>query len=599
MSALEPGRAAGVRADVTGTTIPAVCRSELELGEILLRTTRLQPEQLDRARAQQRESHERLIDVIVEEGFLNGDEVLAGVAAQLHLEVRQSLSPDEVDEHLIQRVPISFAKQHRILPLAFDEQRQILHVVSADPLETAPLDDLRILFGGVDVELSLASERLILSVINESYDRGGASTDLLAEAATDDLDALADEALHEPQDLLDAKDDAPIIRLVNSMLQHAVKERASDIHIEPFEKEIRIRFRIDDVLYEPMRPLPRSLQASIASRIKIMGNLDIAEKRLPQDGRIRLKIAGRDYDVRLSTVPVSHGERLVLRLLPDAQTKLDLEKIGFNETQRRALDRIIRRPNGIFLVTGPTGSGKTTTLHSCIAEINQTDKNIITIEEPVEITQEGIGQIEVNPKINLTFATGLRAILRQDPNVVLVGEIRDKETADIAIQASLTGHLVLSTLHTNDAAAAITRLVDMGVEPFLVGSSLVAVLAQRLVRVLCPRCREGYVASDGELREMGVRPPGQPVTLFRATGCPACAQTGYRGRIGIFELMIVDDEIRALVSKNVDSKTIKKQAVSKGMGTLRGDGARKVLRGITSVAELVRATEEEGSIEQI
>ena len=581
---------------------PAVAtnrHSDLELGDILLRTTRLDPEQLERARARQRESHERLGDVLVEEGLLNPDEVLAGLAEQLRLEVRPSISVEDVDETLIQRVPIGFAKQHRLLPLSFDEERQIVHIVAADALETAPIDDLRILFGGADVELSLAAERVIVSAINQAYDRGGASTDQLAEAAEDDLDALADEASHEPQDLLEATDDAPIIRLVNSLLQHAVKERASDIHIEPFEKEIRVRFRIDDVLYEPMRPLPRRLQASIASRIKIMGNLDIAEKRLPQDGRIRLKIAGRDYDVRLSTLPVAFGERLVMRLLPDTQALLDLEKIGFNETQRRALDRIIHRPNGIFLVTGPTGSGKTTTLHACLAEINNTDKNIITIEEPVEITQEGIGQIEVNPKVNLTFATGLRAILRQDPNVVLVGEIRDKETADIAIQASLTGHLVLSTLHTNDAASALTRLVDQGVEPFLVGSSLVAVLAQRLVRVLCVSCREGYTASDEELREMNVRPPGRPVTLYRAIGCSECANTGYQGRIGIFELMIVDDEIRALLTTNADSKTIKRQAVTKGMGTLRADGARKVLRGVTSISELLRATEEEGSIEQI
>ncbi|MDG2051440.1 MAG: type II secretion system ATPase GspE [Myxococcota bacterium] len=574
-------------------------RGDLELGEILLRTTRLSADQLELARSRQQESHQRLGEMLIEDGLISPDDLLRAIGEQLRLDVLQSLSPEEVDDLLIQRVPIGFAKQHRILPLSLDEELQILRIVAADPLETAPIDDLRILFGGADVELSLAPERLIVSAINQAYDRGGASTDLLAEAAEDDLDALADEALHEPQDLLEATDDAPIIRLVNSLLQHAVKERASDIHIEPFEKEIRVRFRIDDVLYEPMRPLPRRLQASIASRIKIMGNLDIAEKRLPQDGRIRLKIAGRDYDVRLSTLPVAFGERLVMRLLPDTQALLDLEKIGFNASQRKALGRIINRPNGIFLVTGPTGSGKTTTLHACLHEINDTSKNIITIEEPVEITQEGIGQIEVNPKVQLTFATGLRAILRQDPNVVLVGEIRDKETADIAIQASLTGHLVLSTLHTNDAASALTRLVDMGVEPFLVGSSLVAVLAQRLVRVLCSHCREGYSAAPEEVEELGLQPSGQPITLQRAVGCAECANTGYQGRLGIFELMVIDDEIRVLLSSNTDSKTIKRQAVSKGMVTLRGDGTRKVLEGVTSLAELLRATEEEGSIDQI
>jgi general secretion pathway protein E len=582
----------------TATTQGAEADRSLDLGAILLRESRLTPEQLERARARQAESHERLADVLVEQGFLNADEVLQGIGRQQGLPVVANIDPAEVDESLLTSVPINFVKQHRVLPLGWVSEG-VLRVAVADPLDLAPIDDLHLLFDGAEIELVLARAQVILNAINLVYDRSVTSTDQLAEEANDDLDALATEISHEPQDLLDSTEDAPIIRLVNSLLQHAVKERASDIHIEPFEHEIRVRFRIDDVLYEPMKPLPRSLQASIASRIKIMGNLDIAEKRLPQDGRIRLKIAGRDYDVRLSTVPIAHGERLVLRLLPDTQELLDLEKIGFNPIQLAALDRIVRRPNGIFLVTGPTGSGKTTTLHAALAKINGPDKNIITIEDPVEITQEGVGQIEVNPKIHLSFATGLRAILRQDPNVVLVGEIRDVETAEIAIQASLTGHLVLSTLHTNDAASALTRLVDMGVEPFLVGSSLVAVLAQRLVRILCLQCREAYTATDEELKEIGIKPPDRPVTLYRAVGCPACSHTGYHGRLGIFELMNVDDDIRGLISQNVDSKTIKTMAMRKGMGTLRADGARKVLAGITSVAEVIRATEEEESAGQV
>ena len=571
----------------------------LELGEILLRTTRLEPQELERARLRQVDSHQRLSDILVEEGMLNADEVLAALARQLDLPLRAELSLEDIDDEYALRIPIGYAKQHRLLPIGGNRDLGIVNVVASDPLAMSPLDDLRILFDGAEIQLELASDRLILAAINSVFDRGVTATDQLAEEATDDLDELAMEISGEPRDLLDATDDAPIIRLVNSMLHHAVKERASDIHIEPFEKEIRVRFRIDDVLYEPMKPLPRSLQASIASRIKIMGSLDIAEKRLPQDGRIRLKIAGRDYDVRLSTIPVQYGERLVLRLLPDSQELVDLEKVGFSKSQLEVLARIMKRPNGIFLVTGPTGSGKTTTLHAAIASINNTDINIITIEDPVEIQQPGVGQIEVNPKINLTFARGLRSILRQDPNVVLVGEIRDKETADIAIQASLTGHLVLSTLHTNDAPSAITRLVDMGIEPFLVGSSLVAVLAQRLVRVLCLHCRESYTAPDNELRELGVRPGQGAITLYRAVGCAACNQTGYHGRVGIFEIMLVDDEIRGMVSTNVDSKTIKKAAVAKGMGTLRQDGARKALRGISSVAEVMRATEEEETIVQI
>ena len=570
----------------------------LELGDIFVRETRLTQEQLDLARTRQAETRERLPDILVEEGFLNADEVLQALSFQQGLEVVSSIDPDSVDESLLAQVPITFAKQHKVLPLSWASE-DVLRVAVADPLEVAPLDDLHLLFDGAELELVLAREPIILNAINLAYDRGVTSTDQLAEAAEDDLDALATSISSEPTDLLESTDDAPIIRLVNSLLQHAVKERASDIHVEPFEHEVRVRFRIDDVLYEPMKPLPRALQAAIASRIKIMGNLDIAEKRLPQDGRIRLKIAGRDYDVRLSTVPVAYGERLVMRLLPDTQELLDLAKIGFNPVQLAALDRIIRRPNGIFLVTGPTGSGKTTTLHAALAKINGPEKNIITIEDPVEITQEGVGQIEVNPKIDLSFATGLRAILRQDPNVVLVGEIRDKETADIAIQASLTGHFVLSTLHTNDAASALTRLVDMGVEPFLVGSSLVAVLAQRLVRILCEQCKEGYTTNDEELREIGVKPPGRPVTLYKAVGCENCSHTGYRGRMGIFEMMAIDDEIRALLSQNVDSKTIKAEATRKGMGTLRADGARKVLAGVTSVSEVIRATEEEGTAGQV
>ena len=452
----------------------------LDLDEILLRATRLTPEQLHEIRQEPIDSHQHLAELLVERGVLESHEVLESLGEFLGLNLLHDLSPGDIDTEVATQIPITFAKQNFLLPIAYTEGHQ-LRVATARPLATGPLDDLRLFFDGTEIEIELASEEHILNAINRVYDQGHDTAGELAVAAEDDLDALATEISNEPQDLLDATDDAPIIRLVNSLLQHAVKERASDIHIEPFEREIRVRFRIDDVLYEPMKPLPRTLQASIASRIKIMGGLDIAEKRLPQDGRIRLKIAGRDYDVRLSTIPVGYGERLVLRLLPDSQELLDLSKIGFNGVQLESLERLIRRPNGIVLVTGPTGSGKTTTLHAALASINRPELNIITVEDPVEIQQPGISQIEANPKIGLTFANGLRSILRQDPNIVLIGEIRDLETAEIAIQASLTGHLVLSTIHTNDAASSITRLVDMGVEPFLVGSSLVAALAQRLV----------------------------------------------------------------------------------------------------------------------
>ncbi|MCH8132408.1 MAG: type II secretion system protein GspE [Deltaproteobacteria bacterium] len=570
----------------------------LDLGSILLETSSLTEEQLANAREIQLESGRRLADVLIGEGWVNSDEVLEAMGEQFDLPIRTSIRTDGIDDELIEKIPISFCKNNVMLPLQREADGAV-RVAVANPLDTEPLDDLRLLFQGAEVKVELATQRAILGAINEVYDRGPGSTDALAEDAAEDLDHLAQEISHEPQDLLEAANDAPIIKLVNSLLQHAVKERASDVHIEPFESEIRVRFRIDDLLYEPMKPLPRSLHASIVSRIKIMGGLNIAEKRLPQDGRIRLKIAGRDYDVRLSTIPITYGERVVMRLLPRTQDLQNLKRIGFNDELLGVLEKLITRPNGILLVTGPTGSGKTTTLYAALAQINTTDKNIITIEDPVEIQLPGVGQIEVKPNIGLTFATGLRSVLRQDPNVILVGEIRDLETAEIAIQASLTGHLVFSTLHTNDAASAITRLVDMGVEPFLIASSLVAVLAQRLVRVLCKDCRESYPAGREELLEIGVKPPDRPVQIYRPGSCASCNYTGYHGRVGIFELMLVDDDIRAMVSQNIDSKSIKRKAQQKGMHTLRADGARKVLQGVTSVAEVLRATEEEGVVAQV
>ena len=570
----------------------------LDLGSILLETSSLTEEQLANAREIQLESGRRLADVLIGEGWVNSDEVLEAMGEQFDLPIRTSIRTDGIDDELIEKIPISFCKNNVMLPLQREADGAV-RVAVANPLDTEPLDDLRLLFQGAEVKVELATQRAILGAINEVYDRGPGSTDALAEDAAEDLDHLAQEISHEPQDLLEAANDAPIIKLVNSLLQHAVKERASDVHIEPFESEIRVRFRIDDLLYEPMKPLPRSLHASIVSRIKIMGGLNIAEKRLPQDGRIRLKIAGRDYDVRLSTIPITYGERVVMRLLPRTQDLQNLKRIGFNDELLGVLEKLITRPNGILLVTGPTGSGKTTTLYAALAQINSTDKNIITIEDPVEIQLPGVGQIEVKPNIGLTFATGLRSVLRQDPNVILVGEIRDLETAEIAIQASLTGHMVFSTLHTNDAASAITRLVDMGVEPFLIASSLVAVLAQRLVRVLCKDCRESYPAGREELLEIGVKPTDRPVQIYRPGSCASCNYTGYHGRVGIFELMLVDDDIRAMVSQNIDSKSIKRKAQQKGMHTLRADGARKVLQGVTSVAEVLRATEEEGVVAQV
>ncbi len=568
-----------------------------DLAEGLISSTRITPEQLAEAESRRRESGAKLADEVVSLGFLTEEEVLEVEARQLGLPLVSQVAPESVDPELVERMPIGFAKSAGLLPIERRETGAIRVAVS-DPYDTGALDDLRLLFDGAEIETVLASGRKILAAINQVYDRGGSSLDDIVLDANTDFESLAHEISAEPQDLLDAEDDAPIIRLVDSLLQQAVKERASDIHVEPFEGHIRVRFRVDDILYEPVNPLPRGLYPSVSSRIKILGGVNIAEKRLPQDGRIPLKIAGRDYDVRLSTVPVAHGERLVLRLLPRTTEMLDLKRLGYNESQLDVWEKLISRPHGIILVSGPTGSGKTTTLYGSLSRINRTDRNVITIDDPVEIQLPGVGQIEVNPKIGLTFAGALRSVLRQDPNVILVGEIRDVETAEIAIQASLTGHLVFSTIHTNDAPSALTRLVDMGVESYLVGSSLVAVLAQRLVRVLCDNCREAYEPTAEAWTEIGVAPrPG--MRAHRAVGCGRCHDSGYRGRVGIFELMVVDDPIRELLSQNVDAKRIKRLAVAQGMQPLRGDGARKVIEGVTSIEEVLRATEDEGVVAEV
>ncbi len=562
------------------------------LGQTLIERTSLSPDALEQALKRQQETGQALTHVLLDLELVPEGELLEALGKIYELPVRADVRPEEIDPELATRLPISFAKTHNLLPLRRTDSR--VEVLVADPLLTDPFDDLRFIYPGCEFAPVLCSRRTILACINSVYDRGTAS-EVAARMDDEDLDDLASEILEEPEDLLDSSEDsAPIIRLVNSLLQQAVKERASDIHVEPMERELIVRFRVDDILYEPIRRLPKRIQNAVTSRIKIMGRLDIAEKRLPQDGRILLKIAGREYDVRLSTVPTQHGERCVLRLLPRSQALLSLERLGLNTAYQQVLRRLIKRTNGIVLVTGPTGSGKTTTLYAALSEINTPDKNIITIEDPVEIQLAGVGQIEVKPQIGLTFATGLRSILRQNPDVILVGEIRDLETAEIAIQASLTGHLVFSTLHTNDAAGAITRLIDQGVEPFLIGSSLVATLAQRLVRLLCTRCREPYDPTAEELGQLGLAPShllGRPI--FRAVGCPACKGTGYRGQNAIFEVLVVGDEIRRLISRGIDSKTIQDAAVRGGMTTLRMDGTTKVLEGLTSIAEVLRQTDEE------
>ncbi|HWE24655.1 MAG TPA: type II secretion system ATPase GspE [Myxococcales bacterium] len=573
---------------------PAQSLAGRPIGEILVAQGAVAAEKVAEALAAQAERGGRLGEILVSLKACTEEHVLKALAAQFELPYQMRLAPEEVSADLLKLVPINFAKQAKVLPLRIEADGDAYALVAvADPLDSSALDSVRLLLG-VSISPLLVPSQAILDCINSVYDRASNEAEqLVGDLEAGDLDMVAHE-LEEPQDLLDSSDEAPIIRLVNSLLFRAAKERASDIHVEPQEKDICVRFRVDGVLQEVIRP-PKRFQNSIISRVKIMGGLNIAEKRLPQDGRIRVKLAGRDIDIRLSTTPTVFGERIVMRLLDKSAVLLDLAEIGMDKGQLATMEGLIQKANGIVLVTGPTGSGKTTTLYAALSKINRPDLNIMTIEDPVEYQLQGISQTPVNPKIELTFANGLRSFLRQDPDVIMVGEIRDRETAEIAIQASLTGHLVFSTVHTNDAAGAITRLIDMGVEPYLVGSSLIGVLAQRLVRVLCKECREAYLPTPEELREIGIGPDKtrEARMIYRAKGCDACNHTGYRGRTGIYEIMLVDDTIRELAVKKVDSGSIKRAAVQKGMRTLMEDGGRKVLRGVTTVAEVLSVTQED------
>lgn len=534
----------------------------------------------------------RLGEALLKIRAIEEDLLLQALAMQFEMPWLPHLDVNQVDHEWIKKVPIHFARRYRVLPLKMEEGAIV--VATTDPLETAALDDLRLLLG-MPVKAVLTSTMSLLNCLNRTYDEvaspTGAEQVMEDIAASENLDQIAHE-LDEPQDLLDATDEAPIIRLVNSVLFQAVRQRASDIHFESFERGLVVRYRIDGVLYPILTP-PKHLQSSIIARLKIMAGLNIAEKRLPQDGRFAIRTAGKDVDLRVSVLPTSHGERVVLRLLEKENRLLNLSEMGFSPDRLRIIQQLIQLTHGILLVTGPTGSGKTTTLYAALSEINAPDKNIITVEDPVEYQLLGIGQMQVNPKINLTFAAGLRSILRQDPDVIMIGEIRDRETAEIAIHASLTGHLVFSTLHTNDAASAATRLIDMGIEPFLVASSVVAVLAQRLIRKVCPECKKAYQPDDEELIRLGVVPGKTRPTFYRGTGCAACSQTGYRGRTGIHELLVLDDEVRRLIGSKADSAAIKQAAVAKGMILLKEEAAEKIFAGITTTEEVMRMTQQE------
>ncbi|MCL6271141.1 type II secretion system ATPase GspE [Sansalvadorimonas sp. 2012CJ34-2] len=484
-------------------------------------------------------------------------------------------------------LPFPFANRHQVILTEEDGQPVLLSHGRPSP---EILSEVR-RFAGRALEYRLMDQEAFSELMTQCYHQN--SADALQHVAgigdDPDLSSLAD-AVPETEDLLEQSDDAPVIRLINALLTEAIKEGASDIHIETFESRLVARFRVDGVLREILS-LKRALAALLVSRIKVMGRMDIAEKRIPQDGRISLRVAGKEVDVRVSTLPSSNGERVVLRLLDKAAGRLHLEHLGMPTTNMERIRNMLSQPHGIILVTGPTGSGKTTTLYAGLSSLNDASRNILTVEDPIEYNLEGIGQTQVNTKVDMTFARGLRAILRQDPDVVMVGEIRDTETAEIAVQASLTGHLVLSTLHTNTAVGAITRLQDMGVEPFLLSSSLVGVMAQRLVRLLCDNCKEGYTADEVECRQLGVD-PSNPPTLYHARGCSECKNNGYRGRTGIYEVIQIDELVRRMIHRNDGEQDIVAYVRETTPG-IRDDGMRKVLDGATTLEEVLRVTQDD------
>lgn len=540
-------------------------------------------------------------ELLVRKKILTETQLLETLSDQYNIPFWPELPLNNSDNGFTNLVPIHFLKRHTMVPLkqtdsnhckssTHDQNESEKWIVAVnDPSSFQPMDDLIRLIGIDEHKVVLATREAILSAINMFYDTVRDSAEQLVQNMEENGHDVISE-IQVTEDLLDDTSDAPIIKLVNHILSQAIKARASDIHIEPYQDSFKVRYRVDGILYDLLSP-PKWIQSSLISRIKVMAKLNIAEKRLPQDGRLEVKMGEQDIDIRISTIPTSFGERLVLRLLNKTSTLFKMSELGLEPEMLALLKKLVHVPHGIILVTGPTGSGKTTTLYAVLSSINTPDINIITIEDPVEYQIAGISQIQVNPKIGLTFARGLRSIVRQDPDVILVGEIRDRETAEIGVQSALTGHLVFSTLHTNDSASAITRLVDIGVEPFLISSSVIAVCAQRLIRVLCPDCKIPCSSDDVSLEILGLsREKISGRTIYKPKGCPNCIQTGYRGRIGIFEIMVLDEKIKSLIVSSHDAGTIREEATKNQLVTLREDGLGKILKGITSPEEILRVT---------
>ena len=560
------------------------------IGEMLLDQDVITQEQLNEALEEQKKSARLLGKILIDLGYAREENILKALGSQVDMKVRD-LSKIEISKEVIDKVPASLAQIYNIVPVEFEDN--LLTVALSDPLNINILDDLRFVLN-CEVRSIIAKEEDINKAIEKYYGtEGGESIDKLVKEIEESQPETLTIEVKKQQDIASLKElasQAPVVKLVNLVLLQAVKDKASDIHFEPFEDEFKIRYRVDGVLYEISYP-PKELNVAIASRIKVMANLDIAESRIPQDGRIMIKVAGRAIDLRISTLPTVFGESVVIRVLDRSIINLSLDEIGLDPELKEKIEKLICKPNGIILTTGPTGCGKTTTLYSCLRKVNKIDYKIITTEDPVEYDIAGIIQVTIKPKINLTFATCLRHILRQDPDIIMVGEIRDRETAQISVQASLTGHLVFSTLHTNDAPGSITRLIDMGVEPFLITSTLEAVIAQRLMRVLCPKCKELYTPSEYELAEVELTPDKvRDKKFYRAKGCPECNDIGYKGRTAVFEILTMNNRLKNLIMEKSHTAIIRKAAIESGMRTLRESSLLKVYDGITTIEEVVKET---------
>ena len=557
------------------------------LGEILKERGVLDTDGLKKALALQKKSDAKLGQILIKKGLVSEEDLLYTLSSQYKLEFLEKLEVKNI-ETLKSRVPLKYVQKYRIVP--YQLEGNVIRVAMTDPEQLHPLDELRMLWIGYDLIAVLAPESEILKVINNFYE--------MTTKREGDEEGFGEgfEFLDDIEDLdesIDLANEAPIIKMVNVILTNAVNERASDIHIEPQEKELWVRYRVDGMLHRVLTP-PKAIQNGIISRIKIMGNMNIAENRLPQDGRIKIRFGGKDVDIRVSSLPSQFGERIVMRLLNKTDTKYEMGVLGMEQKELEEYKELVGNPNGIILITGPTGSGKSSTLYASLNELNEETRNIITVEDPVEYQIPGINQVQAKPEIGLTFAEGLRSILRQDPDVIMVGEIRDEETARVAIQASLTGHLVFSTLHTNDAPSAVTRLVDMGIENYLVTSTCLGFMAQRLLRVLCLSCKKKTSISMANLQKLGYPSNGKKAaksfSIYEAKGCKECMDIGYRGRVGIYELLVMDNEIRNSVIENQDLDKLKKLARKKGMRTLRQAALQKVLDGKSSIEEVIRVT---------